>query len=1101
MEAGFYLAQFSTHDKEGREIKEERLLELVQPGERNFAKPEYLWAAMNPVSVEPGSTATIDLGSSAPNIFLINQVTKPQYAIRNDSTKAEHENNTTFRFFNLDKEKRGFAFTPTEADRGGIGVNFFFVRDNRFYTYNEVINVPWTNKQLSIEYASFREKTTPGTEEKWTIKIKGPQKDRIAAEVLASMYDASLDQFRMNNWSMPQIWPTLPVQHWKSGDNFRPVELDPYRYYSDRPTWYITKKYDVLSFADNGRPGLFPGGRIFRALAGGAAAEAAQAPPSDDFFDANFVGKTIQRRRTDTVNADKITTASPAKKENFLPRKNFNETAFFFPTFRTDSSGTIEFAVNLPDALTTWKLQLLAHTKDLAFGYSKKELVSQKQIMVQPNMPRFLRQGDHIEVAATIANLSDSERTGQVQLELFDATTNQSVDGWFINTFPNQFFTVAAGGSETVKFPIQVPFQFDKALRWRITARAGNFSDGEEDALPVLTNKVLVTETLPLPMKGSGAKNFSFDRLLQSGNSETLQTQRLTVEYTSNPAWYAVQALPYLSEKKSENAEAVFNRYYANAIAGMIVTSSPRITKVLEQWRTFDSSALMSSLDKNAELKSILLDETPWVLEAANEAQQKKNIALLFDAANLARGEQSAISSLQEMQGPNGGFVWFKGGADDRYITQYILSNVGRLSKMGISIKNLKTIYAAALPYLDKKIKADYDVLLKSKADLTKGLIGPLQVQYLYMRSFFPGEPIPAAVAEAYNFYKKQAQKFWMRQNKSGMAMIALACFRTGDNNTYDAILKSLTETSMYSEELGRYWKENSFGYSWNWWHAPIETQSLIIEAFSESGKNRAVVDELRTWLIKDKQTNNWRTSRATADACYALLLRGTEWLSNTPAVDIQMGGALVVSSRDTALRPEAGTGYVKKTIEGQAIKPSMGSISVSLTSQGSPSDLPGWGAVYWQYFEDQDKVTSAATPLRLNKKLSIEKNTDRGPLLEPVGEGTILHVGDRMKVRIELRVDRDMDYVHMKDMRASALEPVNVLSGYRWQGGLGYYQSTKDATTNFFFNSLRKGTYVFEYPLTVNQTGTFGNGITTIQCMYAPEFSAHSEGTTIRVE
>jgi len=297
------------------------------------------------------------------------------------------------------------------------------------------------------------------------------------------------------------------------------------------------------------------------------------------------------------------------------------------------------------------------------------------------------------------------------------------------------------------------------------------------------------------------------------------------------------------------------------------------------------------------------------------------------------------------------------------------------------------------------------------------------------------------------------------------------------------------------------YWKNEKAG--WFWYQAPIETQSLLIEAFEEvktqnSASQQKIVDDLKTWLLKNKQTNNWKTTKATAEACYALLLKGTQWFTNEPLVEIKLGNTIISNS---TIPSEAGTGYFKKTIEGNKIEPGMGNISVKVESKDPlQGDLGGWGAVYWQYFEDLDKITTFSTPLKLSKKLFVETNTDRGPVLNLVNENDELRVGDKIKVRIELRVDRDMEYVHMKDMRASCLEPANVLSQYKWQDGLGYYETTGDASTNFFFSNLPKGSYVFEYPLFVTHTGNFSNGITNIQCMYAPEFSSHSEGVRISV-
>jgi TonB-dependent SusC/RagA subfamily outer membrane receptor len=317
-------------------------------------------------------------------------------------------------------------------------------------------------------------------------------------------------------------------------------------------------------------------------------------------------------------------------------RKNFNETAFFFPELRTDTAGNVEFSFTMPEALTQWKWMTLAHTKDLAFGYSEKSVVTQKELMLQPNLPRFLREGDIMEISTKIVNLANSEVTGQVQLQLIDATTNESVDGWFQNMYSNQYFTAPAKGSVPAQFSVQIPHLYNKPVIVRLIARAGNVSDGEENVLPVLTNRVLVTESLPLNLRGSGTKEFKLDKLIKSGASETLQHHALTVEFTSNPAWYAVQALPYLMEFPYECAEQVWNRFYANALATKMVSASPKIKQIFEKWKIVDTAALLSNLQKNQELKSVLLQETPWVMEAKSETEQKKRIALLFDMVRMS---------------------------------------------------------------------------------------------------------------------------------------------------------------------------------------------------------------------------------------------------------------------------------------------------------------------------------------------------------------------------------------------------------------------------------------------------------------------------------
>jgi len=613
---------------------------------------------------------------------------------------------------------------------------------------------------------------------------------------------------------------------------------------------------------------------------------------------------------------------------------------------------------------------------------------------------------------------------------------------------------------------------------------------------------MLVTETMPLPMRGDGSKDFNFEKLINSGSSKTVANYGLTVEYTTNPAWYAVQALPYLMEYPYECTEQTFNRYYANSLAQKIVNSSPKIKDIFEKWNTKDTSALLSNLQKNEELKSVLLEETPWVLQSKNETQQKKNIALLFDMVKMSSQLESSIAKLKEMQAPNGGFVWLKGGPDNRYMTQYIVTGIGHLKKLNAIPAEqqiqLKPILDKAITYLDKRLKEDYDNLIKSKSDLKENNLSVIAIQFLYMCSFFPEYAASKETQTAFDYYRYEAKKYWLNESKYMQGMIALALNRTNETATAKAIIKSLKENSINNEELGMYWKEwDKKGY-W-WYQATIESQSLMIEAFSEIDKDQKTIGDLKTWLLKNKQTNNWETTKATADACYALLLQGTNWLVEEKNVVIKLGSA-TFNNKDE--KQESDMGYFKRKIDGDKVKPEMGNIKVTVSSSSKDdSQSPSWGSVYWQYFENLDKITFSETPLKLSKKLFIEKNSDKGPILIPVNDGDKLHIGDKIKVRIELRVDRDMEYVHMKDMRASCMEPTNVISEYKYQDGLDYYETTKDVSTNFFFGYLNKGTYVFEYPMFVTHAGNFSNGITTIQSMYAPEFTVYSEGVRVNVE
>jgi uncharacterized protein YfaS (alpha-2-macroglobulin family) len=550
-----------------------------------------------------------------------------------------------------------------------------------------------------------------------------------------------------------------------------------------------------------------------------------------------------------------------------------------------------------------------------------------------------------------------------------------------------------------------------------------------------------------------------------------------------------------------ECSEQTFNRYYANALAAHILDKAPRIKAIFKEWETKDTAALLSNLEKNAELKSALLQETPWVLEAKSETEQKHRIAQLFSAYTVQNSLGKSLRQLEEMQLEDGSFPWFKGMRSDRYITQYIVAGIGRLQKLGITDKTgiATRLFNKGIHYAGREIRADYEALVNSKARMEDQHISYQEIMFLYARSFI-NPAVGDQTNDAINYYKGQAKKYWPSFNPYLQSLIALALHRTGDTATPKNILQSLKETSSYSDELGRW--HNAQRAGWSWHESPIEAQSAIIEAFSTIGRNDTTVNELKRWLLKQKQTQNWHTTRATADACYALLLQGTDWLSSTPEVTIALGDKTI---RSTDVKEQAGTGYFKVAYKGEEIKSGMGNITLVTRNESTNQRVneltnPSWGAVYYQYFEDYDRIKAAASPLSVERRIFIEKNGDRGPELREITGANGLKVGDKVTIRLVLKTDRDMDYVHVKDSRAAAFEPVDVLSGYRWQDGLGYYMSTRDASSNFFIDHLRKGTYVFTYSAFVTSKGSLSAGITTAQCMYAPEFSAHSEGARIEV-
>ena len=1114
---GWYLAEIHALDKYGQSVTAYQYLQIFDRRSGMGGVPEYFTTSMDKTKVEPGTYVQMQLRTDATDLWIVQERTdlmgstakhpQPKTKIRpptksvSDQTDAKHP----FVILRMNKEKLDNDILVTEDERGGFGFNHAFVKHNRFFNMSSLVEVPWTNKELDIRFASFRDKTQPGSQEEWTVIVKGKTGDKLASEVLTSMYDVSLDQFTPFSWASPSLFPHMNrTLNWQSlaGFNAAPNQervLGPA--YESIPE----KKYDQLLWAESGRRFTTYHDMMVRPMLA-----MAEAQPTE-MMDSGTVRRNKEAQiaipSATPVNAMNTDSNNKRTQDHGDPtaglhiRTDFNETAFFFPDLKTDLEGNVQFKFTMPEALTQWKAQVFAHTKDLSMGSTTTSIVTSKELMVQPNVPRFLREGDKINLSAKVANLTGKEITGHAQLELIDPETRNTVDGWFKNTFPIQYFSVPDGQSIAVRFDFEVPTNFNKPLLYRIVAISGSMSDGEEAEIPVLTNRQLVTESKPILMKGDGTQKFSLDKLLKN-TSPSLTHHALTVEFSSNPAWYAVQSLPYLADYPQDCAEQIFNRFYANALAEKVIEKAPKIKAYYEKWVADSSNeaALLSNLQKNKELKSVLLQETPWVMEAKNEAEQKKNIALLFDMARISQALNSNLEKLSQLQSPNGGFVWFPGGPDDRFITQYIASAIGHLQKLqAVPTEHnvaLTQIQRKAINYLDQLISEDYSELIRLQGDQKKHQLSSLQIQYLYARSMVMNMPLPEKSKRAYTFYMNQSAHYWLQHSKMEQAMIALVQQRAGNEKTANAIMASLKQYALQSPTIGMYWKDVTSGYYWH--QAPVETQALLIEAFAEVAKDEASVESMKQWLLTQKQTNSWKSTKATADAVFALLLQGQNWAAATPEVSIKLGeqSPFIMQSSPA---DQAGTGYFKKVVDGKSISNEMGKIQVTINGTAGKQAL-SWGAVYWQYFESLDAITPANSPFSLKKQLYIETTSDKGPVLKAI-EDKEIKVGNKIIVRVELRADRDMEYVYMKDMRASGTEPLNVLSQYKWQGGLGYYESIRDASTNFFFSYLPKGTYVFEYPLFVSAEGEFSVGIAEVQCMYAPEFAAHSEGMRIRVK
>ncbi|WP_431111298.1 alpha-2-macroglobulin family protein [Winogradskyella poriferorum] len=1129
--SGQYIIIADSKDKFGEDVKAEAYTNLFSDNDKTVADNQLFEASLDKDNYKAGDVAKLTIGSAAKDITVTVEVEKDNNIIVTQLVK-------------LNNSKQTISIPVLEGDLGGFEVHTSFAAYNSYVSQSFSINVPYPKTDLEIETTTFRDKLQPGQDETWSFKIKGPKGDKVSAELLASMYDASLDEFRAHNWSFNPIQqPHYYSRINKNGgrsfgttsfrlfNHFRNIaDLNPQGY--DQLNWFglyfgygSSRMRSLLArvpgveykkYKDTPEEYLI----VMEDEAGNV--EVRETDMGIDYMNANGSAGDMTSFSNDekwtTKNSDSIYDFQKPEiaTENILIRKNLNETAFFLPQLQTDKDGNVSFNFKTPEALTKWKLQLLAHTKTLESSVKQLETVTQKELMVIPNAPRFLREGDQITISTKIANLTEKELSGMVRLELTNPVTGEFLSRIFQGEIGRNYtrtsdltdkdFTVDAKGNTQVSWKLNIPEGL-QAVQYKIIAvsvdpeKGDQFSDGEQNALPVLSNRMLVTETLPMWIRSNETKTFTLDKL-KDNTSTTLTNHKLTLEMTSNPAWYAVQALPYLMEYPYDCNEQTFSRYYANALAQHIVKSNSKIEAVFNQWKS--SNALLSNLEKNQELKSLLIQETPWLRDAQSETEQKKRIGLLFDLNIMNNELNSALRKLKQNQLPSGAWPWFNGGYANRFITQHIISGFGHLKQLNVTQSDSESsMIQNAIQYLDTEFVKEYKDIKKynKDADLSKDHLSYTQLHYMYVRSFFPEVQASKEVETIMDYYKSQMQKYWLKRSLYAKGLMTLTLHRMNDDSTAGKILKSLKENSITSDELGMYWKANTS--SWYWHQAPIETQSLLVEAFSEVGtviqsetKNIEDIDNLKIWLLKNKQTNKWETTKATTEAVYALLLQGSSWLDVTEMVDVKVGNETINPSTLDNVKVEAGTGYYKTSWTGEEIKAEQANVTISKKGDGI-----AWGALYWQYFEDLDKITSAETPLKLSKKLFLKSNTDKGEEISEITKDTKLNVGDLVRVRIELRSDRDMEFVHLKDMRAAGFEPINVLSQYKWQDGLGYYESTKDAATNFFMDYLPKGVYVFEYDLRVNNAGDMSNGISTIQSMYAPEFSSHSEGVRVSVE
>ena len=1062
--SGNYRLKLSAKDTQGRECTASKNFLLFS---LNDKRPPFVitdWFYQDGLEFDAASPATVYIGSSEKNVYLLYDVFAGNKRL--ESKRIELSDSVvSFRF-------------PYKKEYGdGILVSMAFVKDGRLYSHNARIMKPAPEKKLQLKWTTFRDKLRPGQQEEWKLTVLYPDGSPAEAEMLATMYDASLDKI----YSAHKLdfgvdfHYVVPLTYWNTS-YMRNAYL-----YVDFPLKRLRAvplEYSELIIPSTGRmEAMVVGyGGSPRATLAGALKIRGRSAANAVMNQEAVTDMVLQEEMVETSAQEKVEMGSSeelAETGDIQIRENFAETAFFYPQLRTNEKGEVSISFVLPESLTRWTFMGLAHTRNVDYGKIEATATASKEFMLQPNMPRFVRVGDKANIAASLMNLSDKGVKGTVRMELFNPETEK------VFYSQKQKFDVKGGETGHVNFTFEVGDKY-AVMACRMVADGDTFSDGEQRYIPVLTDKQWVTETVPLNVNGEGAHIFSLENLFNK-HSKTASEQRLTVEFTAHPAWYAVQALPVVANPQNEDALSWATAYYAHSLAAFIVKENPRIKQVFDSWKAQGGTkeTFMSNLQKNQELKNILLAETPWLTEATNEAEQKQRIATLFDLNTMNSQLAVSVEKLGELQNADGAWSWYKGMQGSRYVTTQVMEMLVRLNALTHqdADSRMQPMIQKGFEYLGKQAAEEYKSMKEAEKKGAVGLRPSEQVlRYLYICALDGKAPVDEKVNR---YFIDKLSGEGKELTIYGKALGAIILQQAGKVAEARLFMQSLMEYSVVTDEMGRYFDTPKARYSWFSYKIPTEVAAM--EAIQRITKDTKAIDEMKRWLLKQKQTQTWETLIATADAVYALMATGaSDLLANTGGVEITLGKEVIRTPADNAI------GYIKKTVSGDV----MNIKKVSVDKEGTGM---GWGAVYAQYLESMDQIGEQGNGLSVSRQLY------KGD--EALNESAPLKVGDKITVRLTVKADRDMDFVQIKDDRAACMEPLQAVSGFRWGNGLGYYQATKDASTQFFIDQMRKGTYVIEYQVYVNRTGEYQAGIATVQSAYAPEFGGHTRGYRVMVE
>lgn len=1016
---------------------------------------DWFWQSSNQFPMD-GKPVTVQVGASDRDLHIVYSILSGNKVIESGATDRSGE---------LINRK----FTYQESYGNGLLLTYAWIKNGKVHEHTAKITRPLPDKQLKLQWTTFRDRLTPGQQEEWTLSITKTDGTPADAQLMATLYDKSLDQIRNHKWQLkPETRLPLPNTSWifaswgtlywngsmrQDYANVNDLQFNTFDHDCYPVSWRIGRR----TMRTMRVRGMANKQVMFKEVSVQAPALAMADLESADSksLTGRIAGLNLQ---TDEAEESGAGAAEEEAQEQIQLRENLQETAFFYPQLAADSEGNVQLKFTLPESLTTWRLLGVGHTTDMMYGTIEAEAVAQKDVMIQPNMPRFLRMGDKATLSARIFNTCDQARSGCVRLQFIDPDTEK------VLFEDQQEVSIEPNGTASPMFHIDSSV-FNSSLlvcKWTVSGEA--FSDGEQHYLPILPDTERVTVTVPFTQNEPGVKSIDLSTILPTADTQ------LTIEYTNNPAWLMVQALPTVGQPCDDNAISLATSLYANLLGRHFMEQNPNVKTVFEQWKQEDSSlsTLHSSLQKNQELKDLLLNETPWMMEANRESEQKQMLGSFFDQNTMQQRVSSATEKLGKLQRADGSWSWWEGMPGSTFMTISISEMLVRLNQMAGQQEETKPMLDSAFGFMGKEmVKMVHEMKKQEKRGVRQTFPSHIALEWLYICTL-DGRELPADVQQANAYLKNLLRKDIKNQTIYEKAISAIVL----DDRNY---VKSLKEWTVYKEETGRYYDTPRASYSWRNYRIP--TQVAAIEALQRlTPADHQTIEEMQRWLLQEKRTQSWETPLCSVDAIYAFF-SGDEHnrfhLSTLPSTLLKLDGQPIETSKATA-----GIGYVKTTMPANGVK----TFTAEKTSEGT-----SWGAVYAQFMQPASEITDQQSGI------SVKREILHSPLSDPHSS---LKVGDRIKTRITIVADRDYDFVQIVDKRAACMEPVQQLSGYRG----GYYCSPKDHATNYYFDMMPKGKHVIETEYYIDREGQYETGACTAQCAYSPEFRGTTKSITINV-